>query len=161
MDNLNSPKPLPFFFIGRDMSAARITNYLQQKHPLLSGALGKDETKNIWYSREHIAKLLEEIDHAGGDGLRVYFGAYEADRELAAGQLCLIMVPTRSANINGNDVHEDVLLEEQSDFAARSSVEKDIILMPDDSPLFGTDKDFNVGSPCPPECKLDGLKYPS
>lgn len=112
------------------------------KYPTLSERLGKDDTKSIWYSRDHVVKLLEEIDHANGDGLRLHFGAYEDGHEFASGQLCLVMNVTRGK--------KDVILEEEADFPDRSKSEKGF-----DPNAKVISKDFNFGSPCPPRC--DGL----
>lgn len=110
----------------------------------MSQALGKPDTLSVWYSKEHIIKLLEEIDHAGGDGLRVYFGMYENAHQFA-GQTCLLMNVTRAAEINGQPIHEKVILENEQDFASRSALERDFSFDP-------SERDFNFGSPCPPIC---------
>jgi hypothetical protein len=146
-----SAKPLPFFFIGQSLTQERIGNYLSQKHNLLSSGLGREDTKSIWYSREHIVKLLEEIDHNGGDGLRIYFGAYEAGHEFA-GQLCLLMYVTREGGAGESVTHPNVVLENEADYPQRSVQARDTILFPGGSP-FGRKKDFNYGSPCPPRCE--------
>ncbi len=54
----------------------------------------KEDTKSIWYSKEHIEILLEEIRVWKADGLRIYLGEYE-EAAIAPGQLCLLMVLTR------------------------------------------------------------------
>lgn len=94
MGTQTSTSPLPFFFVGKNVTTERINNYLTQKHTLLSQGIGKPDTKSIWYSKEHIIKLLEEIEYAEGDGVRVQLGMYEASHEYA-GQLCLLMNSTR------------------------------------------------------------------
>jgi hypothetical protein len=133
--------PLPFFFISQDLVDQRVSAFISQKNNLLSDALGKPDTQSIWYSRDHIAGLLTEIDHASGDGLRVYLGMYESGHQYE-GQLCLVMNATRPP-VSGSG-HQDVILENEPDFVARSGTEK------------GADglweKGYNLGSPCPPIC---------
>jgi hypothetical protein len=146
-----STKPLPFFFIGKDITAERVNNYLKQKHNLLSTGIGKPDTKSIWYSKEHIKKLLEEIEFAGGDGVRIQFGMYEASHEFA-GQLCLLMNSTREERVGDSVVHANVVLEHEPDFPDRSSRPRDIILFPGDDLSAPLVRDFNYGSPCPPRC---------
>jgi hypothetical protein len=141
-------KSLPFFFIGKDTSVIRIDNYLMQKHPLLSSAIGKPDTKSIWYSKEHIQKLLEEIELAGGDGMRIYLGMYEATHEYA-GQTCLLINSTREKIIGDLIYREDVILENEADYSQRSASTKDVF-----QPNNGLVKDFNYGSPCPPRCDV-------
>lgn len=141
-------KPLPPFFIGQNIVDNRVNNFSTVKYTLLSTTLGKPDTKSIWYSREHIAKLLDEIDHAGGDGLRIFLAAYESDHPQFAGQLCLVMNPTR---LNANGGHDNVIAENEPDFAERSQAAKSISLSPSDASFFN-DKGLNYGSPCPPKC---------
>lgn len=146
-------KPLPFFFVGKDVTRGRVNNYLTCKHNLLSTGLGKPDTKSIWYSKEHIVKLLEEIEYAEGDGIRIQFGMYEEGHEFA-GQLCLVMNTTRENRVNNIVRHTNVVLENEPDYEERSSRPRDIILFPGDG--FSIPRDFNYGSPCPPRCDDPG-----
>lgn len=133
-----SAKPLPFFFIGKETTEKRKRLFVEKKLPKLVEALGKPDTQSIWYSRDHIAGLLEEIDHAKGDGLRLQFGSYEDGHEFA-GQLCLVMNVTRD--------RKNITLEDEPDYKERSKAEKSF-----DPDAKVTPKDFNFGSPCPPKC---------
>ena len=52
-------QPLPAIFIGREKINQRVKLFQQTKHPLLSQALSSNgtpsqETKSIWYYKEHI-----------------------------------------------------------------------------------------------------------
>lgn len=143
-------KPLPFFFVGTNVTNERVNAFLSTKHNLLSSAIGKQDTKAVWYSREHIEGLLDEMNHANADGLRIYFGAYSNEHETLSNQLCLLMVMTRLNQ--QTDAHADISIEDEPDFAERSTAERG----------FGdqTEKDFNVGSPCPPICSYQEMKYP-
>lgn len=149
METLNSTKPLPFFFIGKQLSRDRISTYQGQKLPLLTTAIGKPDTQSIWYAKEHLEKLLEEITYAGGDGLCMSFGTYESTHEYA-GQTCLVMNATRAEEQNGITVHRTVELEDEPDFEQRSALPRDLILFPGEDE--DGKKDFNYGSPCPPRC---------
>jgi len=151
MGNQDNPKPLPFFFVGKDITTERKTSYATQKNNLLSQAIGKPDTTSIWYSKEHIVKLLEEIEYAGGDGLRVYFGMYEPSHEFA-GQTCLLMNTTREKIVGENIIHPDVVLENEPDYTGRSTLPRDIIVFPGDDSTLSVKRDFNYGSPCPPRC---------
>lgn len=147
MAKQDSITPLPYFFVGKDITLERIGNYLNNKNNVLSTALGRTDTKSIWYSRDHISKLLDEIDHAGGDGLRICFGAYESTHEYA-GQLCLMMVCTKENNTVDPPGHTNVYLEDLPDFEQRSALPRAV----SDFPSETSKKDFNFGSPCPPRC---------
>lgn len=141
-------EPLPVFYIGKSLTSERITNYENNKHNLLSAAISKPDTKSVWYSKEHIEKLLKEIEIAGGDGMRICLGMYESTHEFA-GQLCLLMIPTRELSVNHVVSHQNVYLEEEPNFVERSALPRTIPIEGD--PLFGK-KEFNYGSPCPPRC---------
>lgn len=157
MTNENNPKPLPWFFIGREAASQRVKNYEKQKHNLLTDSLGKPDTKSIWYSKEHISSLLEEIEHVGGDGVRIYFGAYDVSHESFGGQLCLIMIPTKELKQGEMITHKNVSIETERDFAERTSLSRDFNLSNEDDEV-PTSRDFNYGSPCPPLCDgEDGL----
>jgi len=138
--------PLPFFFVGKQVTDERKMNFITNKYPLLNNQLGREDTRSIWYTKEHIVKLLEEIEFAQGDGIRLYFSAYEQSHEFA-GQLCLVMNVTRERNINGSISHVNVVLEDEPEFQERSTYERSISVN-----SIGTKKDYNFGSPCPPRC---------
>lgn len=138
----NGATSLPFFFVGKTITNQRIQRFAATKHQLLSENLQKQDTKAIWYTKDHIELLLEEMKKAEADGLRIYFGAY-GENENYSGQLCLLMVMT-TAGPNGS--HVDITIEDAPDYQARS--------IDEDRP-----RDFNVGSPCPPICD-EGIDYP-
>ena len=132
----NGARPLPFFFVGKTLTNERILRFAQTKHPVLSEKISKPDTRSIWYTKEHITFLLEEMEKANADGLRIYFGAY-GEKDTYNGQLCLLMVMTKPDELTGG--HSDITLEDQPDFQLRSAE-------------GNTPRDFNVGSPCPPMC---------
>lgn len=140
---MSSITPLPFFFISQELVDQRTSAFVSQKNNLLSEAIGKPDTQSIWYSREHIAGLLDEIDHASGDGLRIFLGMYEAGHQYE-GQLCLVMNATRPVAVGSGVAHQDVILENEPDFLDRSTMEKGA------EELW--EKGYNLGSPCPPIC---------
>ena len=144
-------KPLPTFFLGKTAANARISQFMDSKHILLSTDLRKTDTKSIWYSFEHIQNLFKELVFLNADGLRIYFGEYDAKHPDFPGQLCLVMVPTR---LNEETLgHEDVIMEEDIDFSERPG--SDSFISEENS------KAFNYGAPCPTICPLeDEMKYP-
>lgn len=142
------PTPLPPFYIGGELTETRKGNFISQKHGLLSAALNKDDTKSIWYTRNHIAGLLDEIDHVGGDGLRIYFATYESGHDYE-GQLCLVMNVTKGTNIGNITSHQNVVLENEPDFNDRLNANRNSGI---ESNELGGNRDYNFGSPCPPRC---------
>lgn len=148
-------RPLPLFYIGKQATDQRIAKYFNEKHGLLSAALGKPDTKSIWYSREHFARLLEEIDLAGGDGICIHFGVYEDTHEYA-GQLCLLFNSTRERIVGSSVTHTSVILENEPDYPIRSALPRDVFTFPGDNPTEQDIRDFNFGHPCPPRCPEEG-----
>jgi hypothetical protein len=136
----NEANPLPSFFVGKQVTKDRIDRFIAEKHPLLSGAIGTPDTKAIWYSKDHVAQWLAEMDKAGADGMRIYFGMQGAEDEYP-NQTCLLMVMTRADMQTG--VHTDFTIEDSPDFADRR-------FRPGNRE--GNRRDFNTGSPCPPVC---------
>lgn len=153
MERYVTVKPLPFFYVGKQISQERTTRFKDQKHNLLSQALGKPDTRSIWYSKEHFTKLLEEIEFAGGDGIRIQFGMYEAGHDYE-GQTCLLFNTTREVMVGNMVKHVNVVLENEPDYPERSALPREIIEFPGGS--IGISKDFNLGSPCPPSCDEEG-----
>ncbi|HTI07439.1 MAG TPA: hypothetical protein VL832_02750 [Puia sp.] len=162
MLNKSPHPPLPEIFIGKETISRRIRNYLQNKHALLSEGLSKkddarQETKSIWYSKEHLRTWLAEMDLMDADGMRVYLGAYGDDEGPASGQICLLMVLTR-AFMDGN-FHKDIILEDEPEFEVRKqSLEakragNEIFT---DMPIL---REYNYGSPCPPICPPPGTGF--
>jgi hypothetical protein len=141
-------KPLPFFYVGQAITNNRISQYKANKQSVLSQALGKPDTCSVWYSKEHFVKLLEEIEFAGGDGIRISFGMYE-DGHQYAGQTCLLFNTTRHTEVGDTISHTNVVLEEEPDYPERAAQERDILIFPSDNPII---RDFNLGVPCPPFC---------
>lgn len=144
-------KPLPFFYVGQATTNNRINQFKTQKHKLLTQALGKPDTCSIWYSKEHFVKLLEEIEFAGGDGIRISFGMYEEGHQYA-GQTCLLFNTTREIVSGKTITHTNVILEKEPDYPERATQEREILLFPGEDPII---RDFNLGVPCPPFCPFD------
>jgi hypothetical protein len=157
-------QPLPAIFVGKDKINTRVKLYQQNKHPLLSEALSnggvpRQDTKSIWYSREHVETWLNEMNQMDASGIRIYFGAYEAEAELAAGQLCLLMVLTR-AGANANS-HKDIILENEPDFEGRLQLAQSRAIETETGLPAGTPREYNYGSPCPPICPYDEPGFPT
>jgi hypothetical protein len=131
----------------------RIQSFMTNKYPALNqafsaGGTPRQDTRSVWYAKEHLQTWLDEINYLNGDGLRIYFGAYgEDETDRPAGQLCLLAVATRPDEDGVN--HNDVILEDEPDFGERS-----VGLAPHS---FGgitafRPSEYNYGSPCPPIC---------
>jgi hypothetical protein len=135
----NNLTPLPPSFIPYQTGEERINRFLNSRHQAMSANAGREDTRSIWYTLEHIKKIYEELQLQDADGMRVYFGVY-GDQEEYPGQTCLIMRPTHG-NANGESI--DIKMETTSNFADRLD-------------LYNKSKDMNLGRPCPPRCPNPG-----
>lgn len=142
MLNQNGAPQMPEFFVGKTITGDRIQRFLDTKHVILSDDLGRPDTKSIWYSRNHVAQWLAEIDRAEADGMRIYFGV-QGEQESFPGQLCLLAVLTVPNPETGG--HTNVTVEDSIDFVARD-------ITGDENTRI---RDFNTGAPCPPICDGD------
>jgi len=157
MLNQQTAKPLPDIFIGKELLDSRVARYQADKHPVLSQQLSGDgpyreDTKSVWYTREHVESWLDEIRYLNADGMRIYFGAYGDNEEgRPPGQLCLLMVMTRA---DGSGFQGDIILENESDFEDRLQGARTRTLGPGTGILAQTSvpKEYNYGAPCPPIC---------
>lgn len=143
----DKPKSLPFFYVGKEMTDQRINTFINDRYPSLCKSIKKhcgkkEDTRSIWYTRDHIAELLEEIDKVKGNGLRMCFGVYEEGHDYA-GQLCIVSKVTKEvSNKKGVSFNEDIEMEKQSDFTERLTLWEERQAL----------EDFNFGHPCPPLC---------
>jgi hypothetical protein len=148
-----SAVPLPPIFVPKEMISDRVNRFLQTKHNVLSDQLtgtgpSRMDTRSIWYSKEHVQTWLDEINLMGADGMRVYFGAYGPENEDAEGQLCLLMVLTKS----DNGLHKDIILEDEAPERMQETRKLRSILTEDGDKGKKKPKEYNYGSPCPPIC---------
>ena len=56
-----------------------IRNYKQDRWIQNSEKIGKEDTLSAWWSIEELEGFLEEAKKHGGDGVKFYFGANDAD----------------------------------------------------------------------------------
>jgi hypothetical protein len=76
-----------------------IREYKQTRWVPNSKQIGKPDSLSAWYSIEDMENFLAEAKSNGGDGFKIYFGAYPKNYESKpeyAGRQTLVMVPTKS-----------------------------------------------------------------
>lgn len=147
--------PLPDIYIGTERVYQLVNSYLEHKRPVLNQFLSKDgakreETKSIWYSKEHVQTWLDEINLMNADGMRVYFGTYDEKSEIAPGQLCLLMMLTRAGENAGT--HIDLIYENEPGFSERMEASKSRSSSKGSYDMEERPRPHNYGSPCPPIC---------
>jgi competence protein ComGF len=156
----NTPKTLPNSFLGQVLANERIKRFQEGKLKLLSNDLQKEDTKSVWFSFESIEGIYKELVYLNANGLRVYFGTYENELTAgnAQGQLTVIFVATA---LNANNLNEDIILETLPDFAERQTATKAAVEAKKAVEQLGIKKEFDFGSPCPPDCgEPDPSKFP-
>jgi cell division GTPase FtsZ len=152
MKRKRSAKPLPNIFISKEVVNERVNNYLLNKHPLLSAAINKEETKAAWYSLEQFEELMREVYFLNADGLRIYLGAYGSDDLRYPDQMTVIFVPTYFDEQTGKQ--KDIIIDDDDEYTARS-VNKNMAAQKSDIP-----KNLDSIGLCPPGCDDQELSYP-
>lgn len=112
-----------------------VRNYKQERWVHNSRRLGKEDSLSIWYSIEELEEFLEKAKEHGGDGIRLYFGAYDKDlpeNPLYAGRQTIVLVATK-----------------EKEMVCGGSNSKDIYIQTEQGSSILA---YNAGRPCPPFC---------
>lgn len=120
---------------------AAIRNYKQERWVHNSKRLGKEDSLSVWYSLEELQQFFEMAKENGADGVRMYFGAYDADyadQPLFAGRQTIMLVATRNKETETGNADKDVYI--QTDMGTSVLA-------------------YNAGRICPPLCSGFGGGY--
>ena len=152
-------RKLPSFFVGYEISQKRIEDYKVNKYPGICeqmAQLRKKDTLSVWYEKEHIQALLEEIEHYDCNGVKICLGTYEKGH-LYAGQTCLIFQLTKKPEGKSPIDFEQYILENKAPDWTERAKESGLEIAPDGK-IQGLRllEDFNFGRPCPPKCDEAG-----
>jgi hypothetical protein len=112
-----------------------IRNYKQERWVHNSRRLGKEDSLSVWYSIEELEEFMELIKLHGGDGIRMYYGAYDkdyAEKALYAGRQTVVLVATKQKETETGATNKDIYIQNGN--------ESDILA-------------YNAGSLCPPYCR--------
>ena len=97
-----------------------------------------DKTRAVWFSRDSIIDIQALIDENDGDGIRIYFGKYTSDVDVAGtpdpaykGKVTLVFIPTLPAS---DGSHQDL-------FSPTTA-----------SPADDGGEGYDHGGLCPPNC---------
>lgn len=115
-----------------------IRNYKQERWVHNSKRLGKEDSLSVWYSVEELEGFLATVKEQGGDGIRMYFGAYGPDysgNPLYAGRQTIVLVATRHKDTPTGEVDKDLYI----------TTEKGNTVLA-----------YNIGRLCPPMCHTEG-----
>jgi hypothetical protein len=115
-----------------------ISNYKKERWANNSKHIGKEDSLSVWYSVEELEDFLQMVKANGGDGIKMYFGAYDtehAPKPLYADRQTIVMVATKVKETANGEVNKDLYI----------SREKENTILA-----------YNVGRLCPPYCKPAG-----
>ena len=116
-----------------------IRNYKRERWVHNSERLGKEDSLSVWYSAEELEEFIQKIKAHGGDGVRMYFGAYPEQYDKKpeySGRQTIVMVATRSKETEIGVANKDLYINPGQILA------------------------YNSGSTCPPLCS-SGTSKPS
>jgi hypothetical protein len=117
-----------------------IRNYKRERWVHNSKRIGKEDSLSVWYSVEELEDFLARVREHGGDGIKLYFGAYGEDytgNPLYAGRQTVVFVATKAREAEQGTVNKDLYINKE---------EGSTILA------------YNFGSLCPPYCSTgDGM----
>jgi hypothetical protein len=111
-----------------------IRNYKQERWIHNSKRLGKEDSLSVWYSLEELEEFLANAKDHGGDGIKLYFGAYDqehAPQPLYAGRQTIVLVATKEKETVNGTVNKDIYI----------NTEKGATILA-----------YNAGHLCPPYC---------
>ena len=112
-----------------------ISNYKKERWANNSKHIGKEDSLSVWYSVEELEEFLQTVKENGGDGIKMYFGAYDkehAPQPLFADRQTIVLVATRNKETATGSVNKDLYICDETE---------------------NTILAYNAGSLCPPLCK--------
>lgn len=112
-----------------------IRNYKQERWVHNSERIGKEDSLSGWWSIEEMEEFIAKAKSHGADGIKFYFGAYDADyaeRPEYAGRQTLVMVGTKHNETGVGMLNKDI-------YYTDASGQSNILA-------------YNATSMCPPYC---------
>ena len=112
-----------------------ISNYKKERWVNNSKHIGKEDSLSVWYSVEELEEFLAKVKDHGGDGIKMYFGAYDkehAPRELYKDRQTVVLVATKAKDTENGEVNKDLYINNEKG---------------------NTILAYNVGNLCPPFCQ--------
>ena len=126
--------------VNTDHVSAVIRNYKKERWVHNSKRLGKEDSLSVWYSIEELEEFLAKAKDHGADGIKMYFGAYDADykeQPLFAGRQTIALVATKQKVTTAGEINKDVYIQTEKSSSILA---------------------WNAGSLCPPYCGTkDGI----
>jgi len=114
-----------------------IKNYKKERWVHNSKRLGKEDSLSVWYTVQELQDFLQKATEHGADGIKVYFGAYDAEhapKPLYAGRQTVVLVATKQKETGTGVINKDIYI---------NTTKGHSILA------------YNIGTLCPPFCSGD------
>ncbi|MFC3198236.1 hypothetical protein ACFOET_11495 [Parapedobacter deserti] len=132
-----------------------VANYAPRAGYVVHDGDSLPNTRAVWFSAERLKFILEQLEIDGGDGIRMYFAAYDdsydggpgtgAPPPAFWGHNTLLLVPTRDSVAGGTTYHRDYF------FAGGSGLS-----VPMSAAMLAAPSEIeNRGNVCPPLCNDD------
>lgn len=99
--------------VNTDHVNSVIRNYKQERWVHNSRRLGKEDSLSAWFSVEELQEFFEKVKDHKGDGIRIYFGAYDQDyteQPLYAGRQTVVLVATKQKETENGDTNKDIYI---------------------------------------------------
>lgn len=118
-----------------------IRTYKKERWVHNSNRLGKEDSLSVWYSVDELEEFFMKVKESGGDGIRMYFGAYKEDykeQPLYAGRQTVVLVATKQKDSLNGEVNKDLYIHTDKGNSILA---------------------YNAGKLCPPFCIGHGGKF--
>ena len=90
-----------------------IKNYKRERWVHNSKRLGKEDSLSVWYSIEELEEFMAMAKAQGGDGIRLYFGAYDQDHKdnpVFSGRQTVALVATKHKTSRKGESNKDIYI---------------------------------------------------
>lgn len=90
-----------------------IRNYKHERWVHNSEHIGKEDSLSAWYSVEELEEFISSVKRHGGDGIKIYFGAYPKNFEEVpeyAGRQTLVLVATKRKESEEGETDKDIYI---------------------------------------------------
>lgn len=112
-----------------------ISHYKKERWANNSRHIGKEDSLSVWYSVEELESFLHLVKEHGGDGIKMYFGAYDSEHAptpLYADRQTIVLVATKLKETGKGEVNKDLYIQGEKE---------------------NTILAYNMGQICPPFCQ--------
>jgi hypothetical protein len=126
-----SLKPVGRYISGKELETYD-QNYMTQRWVYVKERTGLNDSRSSWFTLDELEAFFQNVRAQGGDGIRLFFGVYDANAPEYPGQQTIALVATQSTPTKGGIVHK--LMQ---------------VATANGEDILG----YNCGRLCPPDCE--------